>query len=240
MEEKEAVIDCVLHECGGRVPVYAGAGTNCTATTIAAICRLEKYPLTGYLLVTPYYSRPSEEGLFRHFQAACALTHKPVMLYHVPKRTASRISVALLRALLKACPNIRAVKYADRCYEEVLALRRTTPGFQLFSGDDDSCFDAMQEGMDGVISVISHLVPRAMKQAAEQPDEELVSMLRKLAALCFIESSPAPLKYLMARQERCSNILRLPLCPLSERNAAVLEEQFWPLYDNIRARCMAQ
>lgn len=240
MEEKEAVIDCVLHECGGRVPVYAGAGTNCTATTIAAICRLEKYPLTGYLLVTPYYSRPSEEGLFRHFQAACALTHKPVMLYHVPKRTASRISVALLRALLKACPNIRAVKYADRCYEEVLALRRTTPGFQLFSGDDDSCFDAMQEGMDGVISVISHLVPRAMKQAAEQPDEELVSMLRKLAALCFIESSPAPLKYLMARQERCSNVLRLPLCPLSERNAAVLEEQFWPLYDNIRARCMAQ
>ena len=122
MEEKEAVIDCVLHECGGRVPVYAGAGTNCTATTIAAICRLEKYPLTGYLLVTPYYSRPSEEGLFRHFQAACALTHKPVMLYHVPKRTASRISVALLHALLKACPNIRAVKYADRCYEEVLAL----------------------------------------------------------------------------------------------------------------------
>ena len=240
MEEKEAVIDCVLHECGGRVPVYAGAGTNCTATTIAAICRLEKYPLSGYLLVTPYYSRPSEEGLFRHFQAACALTHKPVMLYHVPKRTASRISVALLRALLKACPNIRAVKYADRCYEEVLALRRTVPGFQLFSGDDDSCFDAMQEGMDGVISVISHLVPRAMKQAAEQPDEELVSMLRKLAALCFIESSPAPLKYLMAREERCSNVLRLPLCPLSERNAAVLEEQFWPLYDNIRARCMAQ
>ena len=147
---------------------------------------------------------------------------------------------ALLRALLKACPNIRAVKYADRCYEEVLALRRTVPGFQLFSGDDDSCFDAMQEGMDGVISVISHLVPRAMKQAAEQPDEELVSMLRKLASLCFIESSPAPLKYLMARQERCSNVLRLPLCPLSERNAAVLEEQFWPLYDNIRARCMAQ
>lgn len=79
-----------------------------------------------------------------------------------------------------------------------------------------------------------------MKQAAEQPDEELVSMLRKLASLCFIESSPAPLKYLMARQERCSNVLRLPLCPLSERNVAVLEEQFWPLYDNIRARCMAQ
>ena len=240
MEEREAVIDCVLHACKASVPVYAGAGTNCTATTIAAICRLEKYPLSGYLLVTPYYSRPSEEGLFRHFQAACAMTHKPVMLYHVPKRTASRISVPLLERLLSACPNIRAVKYADSCYADVLSLRQRHGGFHLFSGDDASCFDAMQEGMDGVISVISHLVPQAMKQAADRPEPHLIALLKKVAELCFIESSPAPLKHLLSCQGRCQEMLRLPLCPISAKSAAVLDAQFPALYDSIRAWLMPQ
>ena len=168
------------------------------------------------------------------------MTHKPVMLYHVPKRTASRISVPLLERLLSACPNIRAVKYADSCYADVLSLRQRHGGFHLFSGDDASCFDAMQEGMDGVISVISHLVPRAMKQAADRPEPHLIALLKKVAELCFIESSPAPLKHLLSCQGRCQEMLRLPLCPISAKSAAVLDAQFPALYDSIRAWLMPQ
>ncbi|MFR9256849.1 MAG: dihydrodipicolinate synthase family protein [Merdibacter sp.] len=133
-EEQRQIIETVLSLTTGRCKVYAGVGTNCTATTIANICSFERYPLDGYLLVTPYYNRPSEEGLFRHFQAAAAVTRKTIMLYHVPSRTASSITVALFERLLAVCPNITALKYAASDYQAMAAFKRRHPQICLYSG----------------------------------------------------------------------------------------------------------
>lgn len=232
-QERVALIKRVLAHVQGRCKVYAGVGTNCTLTTIRNIMQLEPFSLDGYLLVTPYYNRPSQEGLFHHFQAAAAVTKKTIMLYHVPKRTGSAITLPLLKRLIHACPNIRSLKYADADYDDILAIRAFDPHFRLYSGDDDSCFAAMRDGMDGVVSVLSHLQPLAMRCVMEKPDEGLEAQLRQLAHYCFIDASPAPLKYLLAQQGVCQNELRLPLCPVDTDTAALLKREAVSLNDTI-------
>ena len=116
MDEQTEIIETVLSMTKGNYLVYAGAGTNCTATTISNIHAWNHFDLDGYLLTTPYYNRPSEEGLYHHFALAAASTDKEIMLYHIPSRTASSISLSLAKRLVKDCPNIRSIKYADADY----------------------------------------------------------------------------------------------------------------------------
>lgn len=234
MEEQLDVIETIVHAAQGRCQIYAGAGTNCTATTLANICRYERFPLDGYLLVTPYYNRPSEEGLFRHFQAAASITKREIMLYHVPARTGSRISVPLLERLMEHCPNITALKYAANDIEAMAALKQRCPHIRLYSGEDGGCFAAMAAGFDGVVSVMSHLQLPAMRQAIATGDAALIHDLQTFAAYCFQEASPAPIKYMLSREELCENVLRLPLCVISEEGKRVLEEKALPLSDRLR------
>ena len=234
-EEQRQIIETVLSLTTGRCKVYAGVGTNCTATTIANICSFERYPLDGYLLVTPYYNRPSEEGLFRHFQAAAAVTRKTIMLYHVPSRTASSITVALFERLLAVCPNITALKYAASDYQAMAAFKRRHPQICLYSGEDASCFAAMQAGFDGVVSVMSHLQMPAMRKAIETEDPALIEQLQTFAGYCFLGASPAPVKYMLSRRSQCENILRLPLCPIDASIKKRLDEEALPLNDRLRS-----
>lgn len=234
--EQEKIIDSVLDQCRGRCKVFAGAGTNCTATTIARICRFERYDLDGYLIVTPYYNRPNEEGLYLHFQAVCAMTKKPIMLYHVPSRCSVGISLSLLERLLAHCENIYALKYASEDYHAILKIKKQYPSFLLYSGDDKSCFDAIKAGMDGVISVMSHLQLTAMREAIENENPELIDALKQFAAYCFIDSSPSPIKYMLSKLSLCNNILRLPLCPVSIELQHLLDKRAMPLNDKIRTQ----
>ncbi len=234
--EQEKIIASVLDQCKGRCKVFAGAGTNCTATTIARICRFERYDLDGYLIVTPYYNRPNEEGLYLHFQAVCAMTKKPIMLYHVPSRCSVGISLSLLERLLTNCENIYALKYASEDYETILKIKERYPSFLLYSGDDKSCFGAMKAGMDGVISVMSHLQLIAMREAINNEDLKLIDALKQFATYCFIDSSPAPIKYMLSKKGLCENVLRLPLCPVSLEIQHLLDKCAMPLNDKIRAQ----
>lgn len=233
-EEQDRVIQCVISQCKGRCKVYAGAGTNCTATTIAKICRYEQYDLDGYLLVTPYYNRPSEEGLFLHFKAVSAVTKRPIILYHIPSRCGVSISVDLLKHLLSTCDNIIGLKYAANDYQSIMAIKQLLPSFLLYSGDDISCFNAMRDGFDGVISVLSHLQLPNMRLALKFDDPALIDDLQRMAAYCFIESSPAPVKYMLSTYGLCMNVLRLPLCSLSAVNQSFLDRYAIPLNDKLR------
>lgn len=236
IQEQERIVTVVLRLTKGRCKVYAGVGTNCTATTIANICRFERYPLDGYLVVTPYYNRPSKEGIFRHFQAAAAITKKTLLLYHVPARTGSSITADLFERLLLSCPNITALKYAAADFDTMLAIKQRYPHVRLYSGEDAGCFAAMQAGFDGVISVMSHLQLAAMRHAIETGDPKLIEQLQRFARYCFLSASPAPLKYMLAHYSLCENILRLPLCPIDEQTKKCLEEEALPLCDSLRNR----
>lgn len=236
MDEQTEIIETVLSMTKGNYLVYAGAGTNCTATTISNIHAWNHFDLDGYLLTTPYYNRPSEEGLYHHFALAAASTDKEIMLYHIPSRTASSISLSLAKRLVKDCPNIRSIKYADADYHSMLQIKEQDPAIALYSGDDISCIQAMKDGMDGVISVMSHIVLPAMRQTLDQDLLYMEDDLCQLARYCFIESSPAPVKYMLAEKQCCRNILRLPMYEVKCETKRILKEQAMPLIDKINNR----
>lgn len=236
MEEQMAIIETVLSMTRGYYLVYAGAGTNCTATTVRNIHAWNHLDLDGYLLTTPYYNRPNEEGLYQHFAMAATATDKEVMLYHIPSRTASSITLSLAKRLVKNCPNIRSIKYAAADYQSMLQIKEEDPDIALYSGDDITCIQAMKDGMDGVISVMSHVVLPAMRQTVDHDLFYMENDLCQLARYCFIESSPAPVKYMLAEKQCCRNILRLPMYEVNVETKKILKKQAIPLIDKINNR----
>ena len=236
MEEQEQIIEKVLSITKGRVKVYAGAGTNNTATTLANIARFEKYPLDGYLIVTPYYNRPSEDGLYAHFVAASAMTRKNILLYHVPSRTGSAITIRLFERLVMKCHNITGMKYAAQDYMTLAKLKKLFPSLYFYSGDDVTCFDAIAAGADGVISVMSHMLLPEMKTAILTKNQPMQHELEFFAKYCFLETSPSPIKYMLSQAHLCNNILRLPLCTITKDTQHILDQEARTCYDKLRLK----
>jgi 4-hydroxy-tetrahydrodipicolinate synthase len=207
----------------GRMALIAGAGTNSTAGTVERARALSAAGVDALLVVTPAYNRPTQEGLFRHFQAVAAASSVPLVLYNVPTRTAVDMLPATVARLAKL-PGVVAVKEAVASMERVRELIALTPGeFSVLSGDDASAAAAMAEGARGVISVTANVVPSAMAEitaAALRGDHGTASRcdgsLRALHEALFLESNPIPVKWLMAQRGLIQGGLRLPLTELSE------------------------
>jgi 4-hydroxy-tetrahydrodipicolinate synthase len=214
----------------GRVKIIAGAGTNSTAGTIAKVREMSALGVDGLLLVTPAYNRPTQEGLFRHYEAAAAASSVPVILYNVPSRTACDMLPETV-ARLAVLPRIVAIKEAVASLDRFRALRAACPAsFEILSGDDASVREAMRVGCCGVISVTANVAPglmSAMIRAAGRGDQaEAARLDAKLAGLhekLFVEANPIPVKWALARMGLMDGALRLPLTELSARYHETVE-----------------
>jgi 4-hydroxy-tetrahydrodipicolinate synthase len=208
----------------GRLKIIAGAGTNSTAGTIARVREMSDLGVDGLLLVTPAYNRPTQEGLYRHFEAAAAASAVPVILYNVPTRTAVDMLPETV-ARLAVLPRVVALKEAVASMDRIRALRNVCPAaFQILSGDDATAREALRAGCCGVISVTGNVAPALMRDmiaaAARGDHAEAARIDAKLAGLhdkLFVETNPIPVKWALARMGLLHDALRLPLTELSAR-----------------------
>jgi 4-hydroxy-tetrahydrodipicolinate synthase len=222
-EELLALLERARQQLAGRVTLIAGAGSSSTAASVERARRLSAAGVDGLLVVTPAYNRPTQEGLYRHFEAVAAASTVPVVLYNVPSRTAVDLLPATVSRLAKL-PRIIAVKEAVPSMERVRELVAQTPKeFVVLSGDDASAASAIAHGARGVISVTANVVPQAMAgmiATALRGDREgaarLDAPLRALHEALFVEGNPIPLKWAMAQRGLIGGALRLPLTELSE------------------------
>ena len=225
-EEKENVIQRTVKIAKGRGKVIAGTGTNSTRDAIESTKFAEKAGVDGALLVAPYYNKPSQEGLFRHFKATAGATKLPIMLYNIPGRCSVDILPETVVRLAEACRNIVAIKEASGSVERVGDLRRRLPDeFTILSGDDSLTLPFMSVGAVGVVSVASNLFPAevgALVRACESDDYKSAQALqRKLLPLfkdLFIEPNPVPVKAALGWRGAMSGEVRLPLCEMTEAN----------------------
>jgi 4-hydroxy-tetrahydrodipicolinate synthase len=214
----------------GRIPVIAGTGSNSTAQTVELSRAADGLGVQGFLVVTPYYNKPTQEGLVRHFATVADAVSRPVMLYNVPGRTAVDMLPATV-GRLAAHGNISGIKEATGDVSRVARLRELCGAdFGLYSGDDATSRAFMLAGGNGVVSVTANLAPAAMAElcrAAVNGDAERAAELDgPLAALhrdLFLESNPIPVKWALERLGLIAGGIRLPLLPLSEQHHAAVE-----------------
>src|SRR5580658_9693249 len=218
-----ALIERARPKLSGRAALLAGAGSSSTALSIERAQRLSAAGVDALLVVTPAYNKPSQEGLFRHFEAVVSASSVPVVLYNVPGRTAVDLLPSTVERLMKL-PRVVAVKEAVPTMERVRELVALRGGqLAVLSGDDATAAQAMLNGARGVISVTANLVPKAMaamSAAAVRGDrgltDRLDAPLRALHEALFVEGNPIPLKWAMSELGMIEPGLRLPLTPLSE------------------------
>ena len=233
--EKLRVIELVVTEADGKVPVLAGVGGFDTRSTAELARDVTRLGVDGLLSVTPYYNKPSPEGIYQHFRAIAESTDLPIVLYNVPSRTGCNIDLATLLRLA-ALPNIVGVKEASGNLEQMAEFCRAVPDdFSVLSGDDAFTLPLMAIGGRGVISVVSNEVPSEMAnlvQAALDNDFSTAGViamrLLPLMQVNFVESNPIPVKAAMAAMGLIDACYRLPLVPPQlasrERIVAVLKE----------------
>jgi len=222
LQEVSELARRALEQCKGRIPVIAGAGTNSTRTTLERVRELSSLQVDGLLLVTPYYNKPPQEGLYEHFMAAADASGVPVILYNVPSRTAVDLLPATI-GRLALHPRIVAVKEALGSAERGRQIRQVCPpDFVLLSGDDATYLDLMAVGARGIISVTANVAPRLMHEAcaaalagnparARQLDAALGGLHRDV----FVESNPIPVKWALAGMGLIGSGIRLPLVELA-------------------------
>src|SRR5204863_2574230 len=228
--EREQVIRVTVEVAKGKCQVLAGTGSNATRATISATRAAEKMGMDGMLVVAPYYNKPSQEGLFRHFQAIAQSTAAPIMLYNIPGRCAVDIGPETVERLAMDCANIVSIKEAGGSVDRVSDLRARLPdAFTILSGDDSLTLPFLSVGAVGVVSVASNLFPAevsALVQAFRSGDvktaREMHLKLLPLFKDLFIEPNPVPIKTALAWRGAISAECRLPLCEMTEANAARL------------------
>lgn len=219
-DEFVALLDSAVQRSNGRLPILAGTGMQSTRKTIAQTRLAASTGADAALVVVPAYVRPTQEGLYRHFSEVAEHGGLPIMLYNVPSRSACDLlpeTVQRLRDRAGVFGIKEAVPARDRM-QALIALRRD--GFQIFSGDDATCAQAIRDGADGVISVAANLAPSMMQSLCERAErgletENLDARLRPMHDLLGIEPNPIPLKWCMSRIGLGHPSLRLPLTMLS-------------------------
>lgn len=224
--EHYRVIEVAVRAARGRCQVIAGTGSNSTAEAIALTQEAEKAGADGALLVAPYYNKPSQEGLFRHFKAIAENTKLPLILYSIPGRCGIEIAVETVVRLARECANVVAIKEAGGSVERVNQLRSVLPEeFDILSGDDPLTLPFMASGAVGVISVASNIIPKEIVQMVRAFAAGNIADARKLHFKfyplfkdLFLETNPVPIKSALAWTGRISLELRLPLCEMAETN----------------------
>lgn len=222
-QEKFSILSFVIQQTKHQVEIWFGCGTNNTKETIQLCKKAQCYDIDGLLIVTPYYNKPSQEGLYRHFKSIDDEVFKDIMIYNVPSRTGVEMQYQTLRQLLLNCKHIKALKHASHAFDIIRKIHEEFPDFAMYSGEDGSFMDGKQVGMIGLISVMSHVNIQEIIKYLQNPTDEKLEALYICAYHTFIDASPAPIKYMLAKKDMCKNILRLPLCTVNESTAQKLD-----------------
>ncbi|WP_164112577.1 MULTISPECIES: 4-hydroxy-tetrahydrodipicolinate synthase [Sphingobacterium] len=232
-EERKKIWKFTADKVNGRVPLVAGIGGNNTMETVRQI---EEFDCAGYcaiLSVSPYYNKPTQEGIYQHYKAIAEASKLPVILYNVPGRTGSNMTAETTLRLANDFSNIVAIKEASGNFAQFSEILRDKPeGFVLISGDDPVTLPMMAMGAVGVISVVGNAYPRLVstvtKLCAEGRYTEARSIHNKLLRitdLCFVEGNPAGVKYILKRIDIGQDVLRLPLVPISDKTKAAIDAE---------------
>ena len=230
-EEHDRVVEITIDAVKKRVPVIAGTGSNSTAEALRLTRHAWEAGADGALLVCPYYNRPTQEGLYRHFQTIAEEVPIPIIVYNIPSRTGTNMFTETLARLAKI-PNIVGVKEAAGSIKQMSdVIQLCGADFDVLSGDDIFTLPLLVLGGKGIISVVSNVVPGDM---AGMVDAFVAGDLEKARALhfrmsplidaLFIETNPIPVKAALAMMGKIDGELRLPLCPMTEKNEAVLKK----------------
>jgi 4-hydroxy-tetrahydrodipicolinate synthase len=223
IEEKRRIVELIAEEVNGKVPILAGAGGYDTQEVIHAAAEMKKAGATGLLSVTPYYNKPTQEGLYQHYKAIADSTPLPIVLYNVPGRTGCNIEPATV-VRLAAIGNIVGVKEASGNMAQMAEICHDVPDdFLVVSGDDALTVPLMAIGGRGIISVASNEIPSEMSQMVEAGGRgDFVTaraIHKKIVPLLlgnFIESSPGPVKFAMSAMGLCEEVYRLPMVPIKD------------------------
>ena len=229
-DERVKVLQIAKAHSQGR-PVVVGGGTNSLQHTIRSMQMLEPYGVDAFLIVVPYYNKPTQEGQYQYFKAVAEATDKPIVLYNVPGRTGVNMSAETTLRLAEI-ENIVAIKEASGDREQIEKILANAPeGFQVLSGNDDDTLWMMQQGGAGIISVASNVAPKhlaefttAIRNGEMEKAEALNAELTPLFKNCFVESNPIPAKAAMHAMGLIENELRLPLVPSQQSTYDLMVE----------------
>lgn len=238
-EEKQEVLDAVLEANNGTKPIVLGLGGNNTYELVQQLSRLDTDGIDAILSVTPYYNKPTQNGLVEHYKALSEASKIPIVLYNVPGRTAVNMMPDTVARIAFECKNIIGIKEASGSVEQIMNVINVTPKeFMVISGDDALTLPLLAAGCDGVISVVGNAFPKEFSQminaALNNNFEEARAIhykLLDLIHLLFAEGNPAGIKEVLAHLDICENYLRLPLVPVSEKlsdkiRKYLVEEEF--------------
>ena len=232
-DERAKIISIAVEEVKGKIPVIVGTGTNNTKKVIELNKQAEELKADGVLIVNPYYNKGTQESLAEHYKFISERTKLPIILYNVPSRTGMNILPETVVRIHNECKNVVAVKEASGNISQIAHLLSIKPdSLSVLSGNDDQTLAIMASGGDGVISVFSNPYPAEMKKItdailnnnlklARELNNKYLSMMNAL----FVETSPAPVKYVMSKIGLSENILRLPLVKATEKAERLLDEE---------------
>ncbi len=231
-EEKKAIIQTIIKANAGRLPLVIGIGGNNTAAVIEELKTTDLSPFVAVLSVAPYYSKPTQEGLYQHFKAVAEASSKPIILYNVPGRTAKNMEPETSLRLARDCESIVAIKEAGNNPEQYKILLKNKPeDFLVISGDDDLVCDVVLQGGSGVISVIGQALPElfsTMIHKGLEGDRLTSKALEKKAMplinLIFEENNPAGIKAVLQQLGLCSDNVRLPLVTATDALKSKIKE----------------
>ena len=230
-QEHDEVIKAVVKGVNKRVPVIAGTGSNSTDEGIRLTRAAEKSGADGALMISPYYNRPTQEGIYQHYKKVADSVGIPVIVYNIPGRTGSKIEPETL-ARLSEIKNVAGVKEATGSVDQAIdVIRLCGDRLAVYSGEDSLTFSLMALGGKGVISTVANIVPKEMSQLTEaclegnwEKGRDLQLKLIPLIRAVFLETNPIPIKTALALMGRCTSDLRLPLTPMSESALKKLQQ----------------
>ena len=222
--ERLEVVKFVIKQVKGRIPIMVGCSSNCTAAVLEQIKDYEIDGVDAILSAVPFYNKPSQEGIYRHFAEIAKASTKPIILYNVPGRTGVNMTAQTTLRIAREFRNVIGIKEASGNLEQAKEIIAGAPdGFRLIIGDDSLAMEAIRIGASGVISVIGNAIPKrfgqlvhATMQGKYAEAEDIQKQLSPLYGLLFKEGSPCGVKALMADRGELKNVMRLPLVPISD------------------------
>jgi 4-hydroxy-tetrahydrodipicolinate synthase len=223
-EDRKLVLETVLATNGGRKPVVVGIGGNNTLDLCAQLDRMDTAGIAGILSVTPYYSKPTQNGMFEHYRALSEHSKLPIILYNVPGRTGVNLLPDTVMRIAFDCRNVVGIKEASGNMEQIMTVIKERPkDFLVISGDDALTMPLIAAGADGVISVVGNAFPAEWSKMVQHAMKGEVTEARaihyrllELVQLLFVEGNPAGIKEVLSHLDVCENYLRLPLVPVSQ------------------------
>ncbi|SHH38980.1 4-hydroxy-tetrahydrodipicolinate synthase [Thermosipho atlanticus] len=234
LKEREVLISKAKEICDGKAKIIVGAGSNGINHTMELVKNAEQYDVDGLLIVTPYYNKPTQNGLYEYYKYISEHTDLEIIIYNVPGRTGINILPETVYKIANDCKNVKALKEANSSFEQInkdLLLLKQIDNFKIFSGNDDTAFQLLASGGHGIISVASNIIPwqmvqmfNAIKEGNIEKAREIHFTYYQLFKSLFVETNPIPVKAALFLMGFINNELRLPLVPASELTLKTINE----------------